>query len=112
MSTTTAVTARIPRLCYDCQWNAPEGDTEVIQPGHRYLKHTTFPGDPGWEEGTRPVVQFQCIACACQTDDSAYLDADACGTWCCGTTPCALPIGKGAPGHEHSCRQCVREVAR
>jgi hypothetical protein len=110
MSSTKALTARVGHYCYSCQWNATEGDPPVIAPGHRYLRHTTFPGEPGHEEGTSPAVLGQCIRCACELDDHAHVDAGACGTFCCSTTPCALPFQRGAPGHDHQCRDCVRSA--
>ncbi|GAA0550051.1 hypothetical protein GCM10010172_35140 [Paractinoplanes ferrugineus] len=111
MSSTTALTARKPHYCYSCQWRAVKGDTPIIAPGHRYFRQVAFPGDEGHEQGTQPAVLNQCIGCACEIDDGAHLQAGACGTWCCGTTPCALPFEKGSPGHEHQCRKCVREAA-
>lgn len=112
MSTTKALTARVGHYCFSCQWRALEGDLPVIAPGHRYLRQTAFPGEPGYEEGAGPAALNQCIACSVGVDDHAWVGAGACGTWCCGTTPCALPFAQGAPGHEHRCRDCVRAVIR
>jgi len=106
VSTTKAITARVAHYCSGCQWHAIEGETPVIQPGHRYLRHVAFPGEDA-VSGDRPWVLRECVGCACEKDDTAYLDAGACGTWCCGTTPCALPIEGGAPGHDHACRDCA-----
>jgi hypothetical protein len=111
VSTTSARTARKPFYCSKCQWRATEDDTPVIAPGHRYLRHVGFPGEDG-VSGERPWVLRECVACAVETDDAAHLDAGACGSYCHGTTPCALPFQKGAPGHECQCRECARlEVA-
>ena len=112
MSVTQALTARVGHYCFSCQWRAVEGDPPAIAPGHRYLRQVAFPGDEGLEEGTRPAVLNQCIRCVCEADFTANIDAGACGTFCCGTTPCALPAQKGAPGHDHQCRECVLAVAR
>lgn len=57
MSTTTAHTARKARRCgsYRC--------LHTIEPGEPYLRHVAFPGDDGYEEGTRPRVMEECRHC-------------------------------------------------
>lgn len=111
MSTVKAVTARLAHFCSDCQWRGQQ-EVPVIAPGHRYLRHVGFPGEDG-VSGDRPWVVRECIACAGERDDTdPLLVADACGTFCHGTTPCALPFEKGSPDHEHACRECVLERAR
>lgn len=100
MSTAIKVrTARQPHVCSTCR--------HTIAAGHRYLIHTEFPG----RDQTQAVITSkECVACACERDDSIpLLLADACSTCCCGITPCALPFQKGAPSHDHSCRQCAQE---
>jgi hypothetical protein len=111
VSTVKAVTARRPYECDTCYWTASLRGVATILPGHRYLLHTAFPGDPGFEEGERPARNKECIACAGERDLADQLVAGACGTFCHGTTPCALPIGQGSPSHEHSCKKCAIEAA-
>ena len=113
MSLTKGVTARKPHPCDTCSRITVTGDYRpAIFPGQRYLAHTTFPGDPGFEEGARPVAHKECASCAIGRDDFTATEYGICGSYCHGTTPCALPFEKGAPGHEHACRECVMEVAR
>lgn len=111
MSTFKGVTARTAHFCSGCQMHAREYDVPVIAPGHRYLRHVGFPGDEG-VSGDRPWVLRECVACASEREETdLLLVAKACGTFCHGTTPCALPFERGAPGHQHSCRVCVVEQA-
>jgi hypothetical protein len=70
-----------------------------------------FPGDDGFEDITRPQSVRECASCAIERDGDTAIQYGICGTYCHGTTPCALPFGKGAPGHEHQCHECAREAA-
>lgn len=106
MSTSKAITARIAHFCSFCQMRASEDAEPVIPAGHRYVRHVGFPGEDG-VTGERPWVLRECIACATEKDDYAPVQAGACGSFCCSTTPCSLPFQKGAPGHECACRLCV-----
>jgi hypothetical protein len=112
MGQTIARTARIPHECDSCWWTLSLRGVPTILPGHRYLLHTAFPGEEGYEEGTRPARLTECAEHAIsRTDGIASGEFEICGTYCCGTTPCALPHEKGAPGHDHQCRDCVQAVA-
>lgn len=55
--TTTLHKARKHRLCdgYRCP--------HAIAPGELYVRHATFPGEEGHEEGSAPVVHAECAAC-------------------------------------------------
>lgn len=110
MSTTIARTAREPHLCDTCHWMPSLRGVATILPGHRYLLHTAFPGDEGYEEGSRPARLKECATHAIERDDFTATLYGICGSSCCGTTPCALPFEKGAPCHEHQCGECVREA--
>lgn len=104
MTATSAHTARRAHACTTCNWY---GGGKSIAAGHRYLRHVGFPGDEG-VNGDRPWVLRECIACATDTDDFAPVEHGACGAYCCGTTPCALPFQPpGKPEHVHSCQKCV-----
>jgi hypothetical protein len=109
MSTFKGVTARAAHYCSGCQMHATLDETPAIQPGHRYLRHVGFPGDDG-VSGERPWVLRECIACAGEREESdPLIIARACGTYCHGTTPCALPFQPaGVQEHQHACRECVR----
>lgn len=112
MSLTRGVTARIPHECDSCHWTPSLRGVATILPGHRYLSHTAFPGDEGFEEGTRPARLTECASCAIGRDAPTAGLYGICGTFCHGTTPCALPFEKGAPGHDHACRECLMAVTR
>jgi hypothetical protein len=58
MPSITVRTARKDRPCrsYPCR--------RLIQRGERYRRHVAFPGDDGFEQGTRPWVIDECRACA------------------------------------------------
>jgi hypothetical protein len=57
----------------------------------------------------RPYSLKECVACACERDDSAgLLVAEACATFCHGTLPCALPFKHDG---DHSCRKCAADRA-
>ena len=98
---TTAVkarTARKPHLCEKCR-------QKTIAPGHRYLRHVRFPDDIN--TSGKPWVITECIACLAERDGHApLLDADACSTYCHGTTPCARPHRHDG---DHECRQCLAD---
>ena len=112
MSLTKGVTALKPHPCDSCSLRTVNGNYRTaIFPGQRYLQHTTFPGDEGFEEGAQPVSHKECASCAIARDDFTAVQYGICGSYCHGTMPCALPFEKGAPGHEHECRECVREAA-
>lgn len=36
---------------------------ELIEPGDLYVRHVTFPGDEGHEEGTRPLAMREAAVC-------------------------------------------------
>jgi hypothetical protein len=107
-STVEARTARKPHRCDSCHWNASLRGVATIAPGHRYLRHVAFPGHEVNQSSRPPYVSTECVACACERDDTAgLLLAGACSTFCCGDIPCARPFRHGA---EHSCRRCSAEV--
>lgn len=109
MNTVQARTARVAHMCSTCDWHTDPNGTPAIQPGHRYLIHVVFPGQDGHEEGTRPWRAKECIACACNREDTAgLLVAGSCATYCHGTTPCALPHRHDG---DHSCRRCAEALA-
>jgi hypothetical protein len=58
MPTESIRTARKDRPCgtYPCP--------RYIKAGQRYRRHVAFPGDDGHEEGARPWVIDECVACA------------------------------------------------
>lgn len=102
MSTTVkAVTARKQ---HPCDTDYPGGG-HVITPGHRYLRHTAFPGDDV-NPTDRPWTLTECVACACRRNDGELLlITTVCLTFCCGDVPCARPVRHD--GH-HSCQRCAR----
>jgi hypothetical protein len=55
--TTRLCTARKPRRCdiYRCP--------NTIRPGELYVRHVTFPGEEGNEDGARPIVCHECEVC-------------------------------------------------
>lgn len=105
MSTTTrARTARKPHLCDGCHWTPSLRGKPTIALGHRYLLHTAFP-DGEINQSNRPYTNTECVACAADRDGHApLLDAGACGTFCHGETPCALPFRHDG---DHCCRTCL-----
>ncbi len=107
MTTTQARTARKAHDCSFCRTEIPAG--------HRYLVHVGFPGEDGMEEATRPWRARECVYCGSDRGDTdPLLLADACGTFCCGDTPCARPFkhdNDWPNDGRHSCRRCV-EVSR
>lgn len=114
MSTTRGVTAQIKHTCETCSRKTVNGDwTTPILPGHRYLVHTAFPGDEGFEEGTRPQQLRECASCAIEREDYTATLYGICGSFCCGVEPCVLPFRTpGTAEHEHACRRCVDERQR
>jgi hypothetical protein len=109
MATTTYRTARKAHLCDSCHWVPSLRGVPTILAGHRYLEHKTFPGDEGFEEGARPVVNRECIACAVERDYGSDLMAGACGSFCCGDKPCARPVGHDL---NHACSRDAEYVSR
>jgi hypothetical protein len=110
MSTVKGVTARVAHSCETCDRKTVNGEySRAILPGHRYLLHTTFPGDEGFEEGTRPQSIRECASCAIKRDDCAATLYGICGSYCHGINPCVLPFVKGAPGHQCVCRECASD---
>lgn len=102
--TVKAITARVPHLCDDCHWTPSLRGQPTIFPGHRYLRHTAFPGDEV-NTSERPYSLDQCVACVDRMrPGAATLEAGACGQLCCDELPCALPLRHGA---DHSCRRCA-----
>ena len=101
MSTTVkGVTARKRHRCDEASWTG----LHFIAPGHRYLRHVAFPGDDV-NGSDQPWVFRQCVACAEGREYGAStLTAGACGTFCCGDVPCALPFKHDG---DHSCRRCI-----
>lgn len=111
MSTSAGVTARKAHACETCSRRDVNGTWSTpIRPGHRYVRHVVFPGNDGFEEGTRPQSIRECADCAMRRDDEAAPRYGICGSYCHGA-PCVLPFEKGSPGHEHQCRECIRLVA-
>lgn len=95
MATVKARTARTGHLCENCGWKS-------ILPRHRYLLHTGFPSDD-YVSSEAPYSVKECVACAIDRDYGADLGPlAACGTYCCGETPCAQPVGHDG---DHSCRR-------
>ncbi len=106
-----ARTARIPHECDSCYWTHSLRGVPTILPGHRYLIHTAFPGDPGYEEGEHPARLKECATHAISRDDFAATQYGICATYCCGTEPCVLQFQRAGAGHEHRhvCHRCSRE---
>jgi hypothetical protein len=106
----TPRTARKPHACDGCHL---AGRTEpVILPGHRYLEYTVFADGYTVALGTPPYRITECTSCACAREYAADVGPlAACGTFCCGTEPCALPVGHPA-GTDHSCRRDAQDRAR
>lgn len=112
MSAIKGVTARAAHPCETCSRRDVNGTwTQPIRPGHRYLRHVVFPGDEGFEEGTRPQSVRECAGCAIERDGDAAITYGICGSYCHGIRPCVLPVAaRPGPDHEHQCRECVREA--
>lgn len=107
-ATVRARTARKEHLCEGCHWTASLRGTPTILPGHRYLLHTAFP-DGVEIVADAPYSLKECVACATEREQTnGLLVAGACGTFCCGTIPCALPHPHDGG---HSCRRCAVETA-
>lgn len=105
-TTVKARTARIARYCDVCHWTPSLRGVATIAPGHRYLRHVTFPGADGNESG-RVITNTECIACLDDREThGGVLIAGACATFCHGDVPCALPFKHGG---DHSCRRCIEE---
>lgn len=60
----TLHTARQFRTC-DGLW----ADPHPIVPGELYIRHVTFPGEEGHEEGAKPVVHHECEYCVNRRGD-------------------------------------------
>jgi hypothetical protein len=67
MAAVTEHTARKGRPC------GVDTCTRSIEPGQRYLRHVAFPGDEGYEEGTRPWVIEECAACCARWEALAQV---------------------------------------
>lgn len=103
-ATVQARTARVPHLCDSCHWVTGRRGRPLIAPGHRYLRHVAFPDNMVNQSG-HPVAHLECVSCASERDsNAALLDAGACGTFCCGVTPCARPFRHSG---DCSCLRCV-----
>lgn len=99
-TTAKAVTARKRHRC-----DAGYREVHVIAPGHRYMRHTVFPGHDA-NTSHRPYNVTECVACAEEREYAAgVLTAGACSQFCCGDVPCALPLRHG--DDDHSCRRCA-----
>lgn len=97
-------TSRTRRFCDSCHWLASLRGSPTIAPGHRYVRHVTFPGADGNESG-RVQVNVECVACLGDREPhGGLLIAGACSTFCHGELPCALPERHAG---DHSCRRCV-----
>lgn len=108
VSTVKGVTARVAHSCETCDRKTVNGTyTTAIRPGHRYLLHTAFPGDDGFDALERPFSLRECASCAIGRDNFTAHSFGICGSYCHGTNPCVLPFTKGAPGHECFCRDCA-----
>ena len=94
-------TARKAHRCEECHRTA-------IGAGHRYQIHTAFPGHDVLNPD-RPIQLKRCMGCAIERDVIAAHTGDACGTFCCGTEPCARPFGHTG---DCSCRQDAVDAAR
>jgi hypothetical protein len=106
--TVQARTARKPHLCDNCHWTPNLRGVATILPGHRYLRHTTFP-DGVVNQSNHPVTHNECVACAiARLGTDGLLLADACSTYCCGELPCALPHRHQG---DHSCRRCAKAAS-
>jgi hypothetical protein len=104
ITTVKALTARIAHLCDGCHWYSSFRGVPTIAPGHRYLRHTAFPGDEV-NQTERPYSIAECVACACERESSdGLLAVGVCSTFCCGDVPCALPFRHDG---DHSCRRCT-----
>lgn len=101
-----ARTARIPHLCDSCHETPSLRGVPTILPGHRYLRHTAFPGE--FNDSDRPYSITECVACAEERDSAGLLVAGAGSTFCHGTVPCALPVRHDG---DHSCQRCTTEPA-
>jgi hypothetical protein len=111
MGTIKGVTARTAHPCENC-WRVPSlRDTMNILPGHRYLLHTAFPGDDGFDALERPFSVRECASCAVERDDYNASKYEICGTYCCSTEPCALPFERAGAGygHDHVCKRCMND---
>jgi hypothetical protein len=103
-TTAKAVTARKRHRC-----DAGYREVHVIAPGHRYMRHTVFPGHDA-NTSHRPYNVTECVACAENREQAAgLLAAGACATFCCRETPCALPFKHD---DDHSCHRCAARPAR
>lgn len=102
-------TARKPHACDGCHLT---GRTEaVIAPGHRYLLHRVYADGYSVPLGTAPYELHECTSCAVAREHAADVGPlAACGTYCHGTEPCALPFGHA--GDRHSCRQDASDTAK
>lgn len=109
MSQIFARTARAPHECDTCYWTPSLRGVPTILPGHRYLEHVAFPGDPGFEEGQAPLRHKECASHAIERDDCSATQFGICGSYCHGTNPCVLPFERGAPGHKCVCRECITD---
>jgi hypothetical protein len=99
---TRVATARTTHVCASCP---PGPGRRQIAAGHRYLRHTELP--PRAAADRRPVTVKQCVACAASIDTYAPIAAGACGSFCHGEVPCALPFGHA--GNAHHCRTCTAQ---
>jgi hypothetical protein len=114
MSAAKGVTARTPHSCETCDRKTANGDwTKSILPGHRYLLHTAFPGDDGFDALERPFSVRECGSCAIERDDFVAHSFGICGTYCHGTNPCVLPFDAAGAGfgHNHVCKWDIKYVA-
>lgn len=101
-TTAKAVTARKRHRC-----DAGYREVHVIAPGHRYLRHTVFPGHDA-NTSHRPYNVTECVLCVEDRETAGgLLVAGACAMLCCGDVPCALPFKHD--GDRHSCHRCARE---
>jgi hypothetical protein len=101
-------TARKPHACDGCHLS---GRTmPVILPGHRYLVHRVYADGYVVPVGTVPYELTECTSCAVAREYGADVGPlAACGGFCCGDEPCALP-----PRHagDHSCRRDAIAASR
>jgi hypothetical protein len=102
-------TARKGHACEGCHLAGRTGN--VIAPGHRYLVHRVYADGYAVAVGTHPYELKECASCAVHRDHGADVGPlAACGTYCHGLDPCALPFGHG--GDRHACRQDAEDAAR